>query len=361
MTPRSWACSSASASDEPDPQHVAVGHRPGGLQLRQRAPAHELGDEEARPVLLAGVEDGDDPGVVEAGDGVGLAAGAVVGAAVGGDRLDRDGAPEALVARLVDRAEAAGADPRTQPVAPQGERRVGLSDELFGGLHGERSFAARRAPTFTPQRRLRAVAPPRRAYFTPCPSSTRTTSRAEVRARAEARRWATRPLTSRRCCCGASSPSVACSLLLVLLFFVVRSCANSRKENALKDYNREVASIVQESDTQVGAPFFELLGQAGDESPQDLQTNISGYRVQAEAQLKQATRARRAGGDEGRPAGAADGARVPPRRARLHRRAHPHRARGRGRGRQRRDHGDRRARCRRSWPPTCSTRRAPRR
>jgi len=77
-------------------------------------------------------------------------------------------------------------------------------------------------------------------------------------------------------------------LLLILLFFTVRSCASSRKENALKDYNREVASIVRESDTQVGAPFFELLGQAGDESPQDLQTNISGYRVQAEAQLKQA-------------------------------------------------------------------------
>src|SRR5215210_4468889 len=77
-------------------------------------------------------------------------------------------------------------------------------------------------------------------------------------------------------------------LLLILLFVAVRSCASSRKENALKDYNREVASIVRESDTQVGQPFFQLLGQAGDESPQDLQTNISGYRVQAEAQLKQA-------------------------------------------------------------------------
>ena len=77
-------------------------------------------------------------------------------------------------------------------------------------------------------------------------------------------------------------------LLHVLLFFAVRSCANSRKESALKDYNREVSSIVRESDTQVGEPFFQLLGQAGSESPQDLQTNISGYRVQAESQLKQA-------------------------------------------------------------------------
>ena len=77
-------------------------------------------------------------------------------------------------------------------------------------------------------------------------------------------------------------------LLLILLFLTVRSCASSRKENSLKDYNREVSSIIRESDTQVGQPFFQLLGQAGDESPQDLQTNISGYRVQAEAQLKQA-------------------------------------------------------------------------
>jgi len=77
-------------------------------------------------------------------------------------------------------------------------------------------------------------------------------------------------------------------LLLILLFLAVRSCASSRKENSLKDYNREVSSIIRESDEQVGQPFFQLLGQAGDESPQDLQTNISGYRVQAEAQLKQA-------------------------------------------------------------------------
>jgi hypothetical protein len=77
-------------------------------------------------------------------------------------------------------------------------------------------------------------------------------------------------------------------LLLFILFFGVRACANSRKENALKDYNREVSSIVKESDQQVGAPFFQLLGQASSDSPQDLQTNISGYRVQAEAQLKQA-------------------------------------------------------------------------
>ncbi len=77
-------------------------------------------------------------------------------------------------------------------------------------------------------------------------------------------------------------------LLLLVVVLGVRSCASSQKESALKDYNREVGSIVRESDTQVGQPFFQLLGRAGDESPQNLQTNISGYRVQAEAQLHQA-------------------------------------------------------------------------
>ena len=60
-------------------------------------------------------------------------------------------------------------------------------------------------------------------------------------------------------------------LLLFILFFGFRACASSRKENE-----------------QVGAPFFQLLSQASSDSPADLQTNISGYRVQAESQLKQA-------------------------------------------------------------------------
>jgi hypothetical protein len=77
-------------------------------------------------------------------------------------------------------------------------------------------------------------------------------------------------------------------LVLILLVVALKSCANSRKENGLKDYNRSVSSLIRESDTQVGQPFFQQLGKAGDESPQDLQTNISGYRVQADAQLKQA-------------------------------------------------------------------------
>ena len=57
----------------------------------------------------------------------------------------------------------------------------------------------------------------------------------------------------------------------MLLIFVVRGCRQSAKESALKDYNRDVASIVRDSDTQVGKPFFDLLRNP---SPGDLATQV---------------------------------------------------------------------------------------
>ena len=77
-------------------------------------------------------------------------------------------------------------------------------------------------------------------------------------------------------------------LILLLLVFVVRGCLESRKETSLKDYNRDVTSIATQSSRQVGVEFFRLLGEGASESPQDLQTAISGFRVQSEQQLKQA-------------------------------------------------------------------------
>jgi hypothetical protein len=77
-------------------------------------------------------------------------------------------------------------------------------------------------------------------------------------------------------------------LVLLLLVFVIRGCRNSQHESGLKDYNNEVSSIAGESSRQVGAPFFQLLGEGGSDSPQDLQTQISAFRVQADQQLDQA-------------------------------------------------------------------------
>ena len=81
---------------------------------------------------------------------------------------------------------------------------------------------------------------------------------------------------------------VAVLLLVILLGFVIKTCQTSRHNNALEDYNRQISAIGDDSARQVGAPFFELLTQGG--SPQDLQTNISSYRVQAEQQYDQAAK-----------------------------------------------------------------------
>jgi hypothetical protein len=74
-------------------------------------------------------------------------------------------------------------------------------------------------------------------------------------------------------------------LILALLIFIIDGCRDSARESALKDYNRNVASIVRDSDSQVGKPFFDLLRNP---SQGDLSTQINGYKVQAESQYQQA-------------------------------------------------------------------------
>jgi hypothetical protein len=75
-------------------------------------------------------------------------------------------------------------------------------------------------------------------------------------------------------------------VFLLLLGLAFKGCADSRKKNALKDYNREHTSIVSESDQQVGDPFFEALS----DPPDDLAGAVSSLRVTAEGHLKQAER-----------------------------------------------------------------------
>jgi hypothetical protein len=76
-------------------------------------------------------------------------------------------------------------------------------------------------------------------------------------------------------------------LILALLIFVIDGCRDSARESALKDYNRDVGTIVRDSDSQVGEPFFDLLRNP---SQGDLSTLIAGYRGQAESQYQQAKR-----------------------------------------------------------------------
>jgi hypothetical protein len=73
-------------------------------------------------------------------------------------------------------------------------------------------------------------------------------------------------------------------LLIVLIFLGLRSCASSRKERAMKDYNRDVTQVASDSVDAVFKPFFELLNQGGNAA--DLQSRISQLRLTSEEQVK---------------------------------------------------------------------------
>jgi hypothetical protein len=78
------------------------------------------------------------------------------------------------------------------------------------------------------------------------------------------------------------------ALVLILLVVGFNSCRNSAKKDALRDYNQNVATIVQDSDEQVGTPFFELLQSDTEQSPVALETQLNQYRVVAEDQASRA-------------------------------------------------------------------------
>jgi hypothetical protein len=71
-------------------------------------------------------------------------------------------------------------------------------------------------------------------------------------------------------------------LLLILLVFLVKSCRSAQKEQAFKDYVRDVGAFVQVSDDQ-SKNLFKLL-QDGGQTPVELQNTVNGYASEA-AQL----------------------------------------------------------------------------
>jgi hypothetical protein len=76
-------------------------------------------------------------------------------------------------------------------------------------------------------------------------------------------------------------------VLLLVIVFGIKGCVNTRKKNALKDYNGEVRSLIAESDGTVGKQLFEQLG-SGRASPLDLQSAVNQLRVTADEQVKRA-------------------------------------------------------------------------
>ena len=191
--------------------------------------------------------------------------------------------------------------------------------------------------------RGRWVPRPEETNFKPCLSSTRTTN---------PRRTTPRPRRGRTSGGGVATDSqtlmirraVAAGLgllILVLLVIAVKSCRDSAHENALRDYNRQISSIGDDSARQVGAPFFQLLtegGAAAGSADEHLQLPRAGR-----AAVRPGGEARRPRRHEGRPAVGADRAGVAARRAREDRQPDHQRARRPGRDDRRRDQEHRRA------------------
>jgi hypothetical protein len=79
-------------------------------------------------------------------------------------------------------------------------------------------------------------------------------------------------------------------LVVILLLVGIRGCLSSAKKRTLRDYNRDVASLVQESDDQVSKPFFEALSGGGAASGDsvNLATQVNQLKIVAEDLVKRA-------------------------------------------------------------------------
>lgn len=76
------------------------------------------------------------------------------------------------------------------------------------------------------------------------------------------------------------------AIVLILLIIGVNSCLDSRHDRALKDYNREVSSIVESSDKQVSRQLFDVLQGGG--AANDMQVAVNQVRLVAEEDVKRA-------------------------------------------------------------------------
>jgi hypothetical protein len=84
--------------------------------------------------------------------------------------------------------------------------------------------------------------------------------------------------------------AVGLGALVVLAFLIVlgfKGCLDSRQDNALKDYNRNVTAVVNDSDQSVGKPFFQRMAN-GARNSQSLQVQINQLRLAAEDDVKRA-------------------------------------------------------------------------
>jgi hypothetical protein len=69
---------------------------------------------------------------------------------------------------------------------------------------------------------------------------------------------------------------------LILIVLLVNACKKGEEQQSLKDYNRNVSRLAQESDTQVARPLFTALAGAAGKSALDVEVQIDQLRIQAQ-------------------------------------------------------------------------------
>ena len=79
-------------------------------------------------------------------------------------------------------------------------------------------------------------------------------------------------------------------VVVILLVLLVKSCTDSRRENALKDYNRNVRTLVEQSKNGVGSQLFDALSGASGQQATQLQETVNQLRGVADENLAQAER-----------------------------------------------------------------------
>jgi hypothetical protein len=72
-------------------------------------------------------------------------------------------------------------------------------------------------------------------------------------------------------------------VLLIVIVLLINGCLKSQKQQSLKDYNRSVSQLAQQSDAQVARPLFTALAGAGGKSPLDVEVQIDQLRIQAQS------------------------------------------------------------------------------
>ena len=76
-------------------------------------------------------------------------------------------------------------------------------------------------------------------------------------------------------------------VLFIVLALGINACLNNAARNQLSDYNRDVGTVIAQSDRDVSQPLFETLGQGG-QSPVELESAINQLRNVADSQVEQA-------------------------------------------------------------------------